>query len=466
MRVQTPDGPVDFPDSMSQGDIEGVLQKKYGGAPAPAPAPDPNMPPEWAMHPLGKISKFFDTVGDTMTFGLADTLAGGLGGKTQQMRDATAQNRADIGPVASGAADLIGYAAGPGAAGAGTKLATRMGGGLLARMGGSAAENAAAAGAGTLGHGGTVGDALKDAAIGGVVGGVTGAIPTSAGTVAHVSPTADLGAAKDAAYAGLTQKFNGSKIGDALLATTKNMDAGLQSKMSDSLSSQVAKVAKIAKDKGSVTANDIADFYSSLRGAAQGGEDYKLAQKYIDRLNKGVGSAAGDIASADAAHNAFKTSAEIDDWLENPSAARASVRSRLEDKPQFYNNAAGPGLASVAKLAPNPPTGDLGRQVAGHIVKGALRAGVGAGASALLGGGLGTDLAAGAITAALPAVPGRFYGNMAKNRLRAAQQALNGVDVSPTSMRDVNPISDWAGWLARNAGYGAGAAGAYPRSGP
>ena len=85
---------------------------------------------------------------------MADSYTGGLGAKAldalgvgqgpdgQTVAKQVESAGQDIGPLASGAADVAGYAIGPGKLGVGEKLASLAGGKLLARMGGSAAEGA------------------------------------------------------------------------------------------------------------------------------------------------------------------------------------------------------------------------------------------------------------------------------------------------------------------------------------
>ena len=160
MIVNTPDGQVNFPDSMSDDDVKGVLQKKYG-----APKPDV---PLFSLTGPDKIGEFFSKAGDTATFGLGAKAQDALGiaqgphGETvaQQVENAGK----DIGPVASAGADLLGYAAGPGelrvgeglgklagswlGRGVGENVASRVGG----RMIGSGIEGTGATILGAAGH--------------------------------------------------------------------------------------------------------------------------------------------------------------------------------------------------------------------------------------------------------------------------------------------------------------------------
>ena len=141
MIVNTPDGQVNFPDSMSDDDVKGVLQKKYG-----APKSDV---PLFSLTGPDKIGEFFSKAGDAATFGLGAKAQDALGiaqgphGETvaQQVENAGK----DIGPVASAGADILGYAAGPGMAwklGNGTRelgdigLARGVGENVASRVGG------------------------------------------------------------------------------------------------------------------------------------------------------------------------------------------------------------------------------------------------------------------------------------------------------------------------------------------
>ena len=130
-----------------------------GAAPAPAAAaaPAPGNP-LFALHGPDKAGEFLHTAIDSGMFGLQDTIGGKIaslygGPNADQLRAQTQAGRQDIGPIASGLADLTGYALGPGKFGAGARIAEGIGGGIAARMAGGAVEGGGAALAGTAGHG-------------------------------------------------------------------------------------------------------------------------------------------------------------------------------------------------------------------------------------------------------------------------------------------------------------------------
>ena len=228
--VNTPDGgTAQFPDDTPQDAIVGAMKAKFGG-----PSDDK---PMFSVGPgSDKIGEFVGKVADAATAGFGAQaldklgLAQGPNGETVAKQVENAGQ--DIGPLASGAADIAGYAIGPGKLGIGARIAE----GAAARLGargaqalGSAGEAAAASAAGDIGHGETPGwDVLGNATVGGALGGLIGghgrsvvpAVERAAGkgsvgdAIADLRgpeypppkavPEADLEAAKNAAY----QKLN------------------------------------------------------------------------------------------------------------------------------------------------------------------------------------------------------------------------------------------------------------------
>ena len=207
--VNTPDGgTAQFPDDTPKDTIASAMKAKFGG-------PDSNAMPDAERNPLGIFSKLANTIADTATFGLPDTIAGALGGKTQQMRSDTAADRADIGLPLSTVADAIGYGMGGGALGVGEKaaagLAARGVGPRLAQAGGSALEAGAATAAGDVGHGEAPGwDVATNATVGGALGGLIGGRKIGEAKPQAV-PIADLEAEKNAAFQGTRKPRRSSR---------------------------------------------------------------------------------------------------------------------------------------------------------------------------------------------------------------------------------------------------------------
>ena len=161
---------------MSDDDVKGVLQKKYG-----APKPDV---PLFSLTGPDKIGEFFSKAGDAATFGLGakaqDALGIAQGPHGETVAEQVENAGKDIGPVASAGADLLGYAAGPGMGsefwtdlrswrgaqlaigGVGENIVSRVGG----RMIGSGIEGTGATILGAAGHDQelTPGELLRSAA--------------------------------------------------------------------------------------------------------------------------------------------------------------------------------------------------------------------------------------------------------------------------------------------------------------
>ena len=467
MIVNTPDGQVNFPDSMSDDDVKGVLQKKYG-----APKPDV---PLFSLTGPDKIGEFFSKAGDAATFGLGAKAQDALGiaqgphGETvaQQVENAGK----DIGPVASAGADLLGYAAGPGelrvgeglgklagswlGRGVGENVASRVGG----RMIGSGIEGTGATILGAAGHDQdlTPGDLLKSA----LISTATGALPGGAGERPTTPSTADLSAIKDTKFAPLhTTPVNAPRLDAAFNGVAPRSGANVN--LSDTFKSKVADIGnEVTGTTSGLTAADVADYQRALWSKARNPFDQKVAGQYESALDGVVGpSTAYDIKAANAAHNTFKTSGELDKLVADPSSAPAWLANRLAKKPDFYKSQ--PGLFDALKAVgdrANPPS--LGRKIFNYGADAAARSAVGAGGAYMLG----QNPLAGAVTGAtskvlLPHGVDMLNTLPIKNSLLAAQHLnATGMKVDPsvyTSMGLQVP-----GMLARQTGYGLGASGAF-----
>ena len=433
------------------------------GSSAPAPSsPAASSVPWFSTGPgSDKIGEFFAKAGDAATFGLGakaqDALGIAQGPNGQTVAQQVGAAGQDIGPVASAGADLLGYAAGPGMVGVGDRLAGLMGGRLLARMGGSAAEGAGASALGTAGHGDmSVGDLLKAAALGGTVGAVTGALPGGGGDRPVTPSTAALKTIKEDAFAPLEKTPVNAPLVDAAFNGV-SQSSGANVNLSDAFKNKVADIEKeVTGTQSGLTAGDIANYNRALWGKARNGFDQNAAGQYESALNSVVGpSTAYDIKAANAAHNTYKTSGEIDNWLTDPSGAPSAIASRLAKKPGFYQNQLGlyDALNSIAQSQPgllSKMTGKVGAGLAGAAINAA---------GEYIGG---QNPITGAITGGLE---GLVLGHAA-NQLRAAPirakllaaQHLNATGMpAPVTRPILGPLGDFA----RTAGYAGGASGAF-----
>ena len=468
MIVNTPDGQVNFPDSMSDDDVKGVLQKKYG-----APKPDV---PLFSLTGPDKIGEFFSKAGDAATFGLVAKAQDALGiaqgphGETvaQQVENAGK----DIGPVASAGADLLGYAAGPGelrvgeglgklagswlGRGVGENVASRVGG----RMIGSGIEGTGATILGAAGHDQdlTPGDLLKSA----LISTATGALPGGAGERPTTPSTADLQSTASRLYKPLESKvYQSPDVAAALDKVGANVSQGLQSKISSNLSDQIDRINRIVSKGGGTTASDIADFRSSLQGASRGKPDQAIVGQYLAELEKRVGpNMAAKIDKAAGASNVAKTSGEIEGWAADPSGAPKAVRSALADNPQFYQSQPGlfDALNAIGQKGGEP---SLITKLRDYAVRGAVGGGLGYGAGYLMGGNPGQTAVEGAMTGVVAPHVIKAAGNVPiRNSLLAAQHLnATGMKVDPSVYTNMG--FQVPGMLARQTGYGVGASGAF-----
>jgi hypothetical protein len=199
MIVNTPDGPVNFPDSMSTDDIQNVLRQKYGfqggapsgpasatSAPAQTPPPSPGGAPASSLDPnwkpsgnalwdlltrpvaqsegVGQAAKDYGrAIFDTGTFGYGNDIQAALSGNTpEQERAETAAAHNRLG-LMDYAANAVGYA--PSAS---LGIAGRLGAGVL----GAGAEGAIAGGLGAAGHDQNITQGALTGGVGGLAGGV------------------------------------------------------------------------------------------------------------------------------------------------------------------------------------------------------------------------------------------------------------------------------------------------------
>jgi hypothetical protein len=342
---------------------------------APAPPTDPNayQSPSWLpgasfLHKAGNVfdNAFTANWADPAT-AKAGELLRQLGVKNttpnvQALRAQTAQNRADIGPIASTAADVAGYGMGAGKilpGGAGIGGAALQGGLYNAAAGagahsdtnpllGAAAGGAAGAVAG--GIGGAASKWLLDPLLtkgANVFGKMTGLLSDPAAVTAQAK------AASDAAYAPLsTVKFAPNRVTNAYDSAYQSLDADQRANLSGGMDSLINKHYREINNNNSVTASNIDGFARGLNEKAATGSnaDGVLAARITDNLqgDTGVlstaptltGHAPGAAAQMqDTAQNSFKQyanakalqdmSAKLKDWGTSPAGAAQTIAEKF-----------------------------------------------------------------------------------------------------------------------------------------
>ena len=312
------------------------------------------------------------------------------------------------------AADVAGYGLGAGKLGLGGKLATKLGGSVLARMAGAGAENVGSTlisdELGSQGQA-SAGDLLKSAILSGTVGGITGAIPGGKGKLADLpSPTTDLKNATEQAFKPLEQThYNPTDVANDFNSVQGNLAA--KQIGSNSLNDQIDKISQsiAAKQKAgkSVTADDLTNFQIDINKASQGGRDIGIAKAYNDALDNTMAttkplftplSGPAEIAAqSDAARAAAlksNISGDIDDWMSGaarkPDAVRDDIAKSVNANPGFYPGTVGEQLKAASQ---KPGLGGKLLTVGAQDLGGAALTG---GASYLLGGDPWLDALAGA----------------------------------------------------------------------
>ena len=229
-------------------------------------------------------------------------------------------------------------------------------------------------------------------------------------------------AVKDAKFAPLkTTPVNAPAVDAAFNGVTPR--SGAQVSLSDTFKNKVADIEKqVTGTKSGLTAEDVADYQRELWSKARNGFDQKAAGQYGAALDGVVGpSTAYDIKAANAAHNTYKTSGEIDKWITDPAGAPSAIASRLAKKPDFYKSQ--PGLFEMlSKISAGAPSGtpsvsgEVGKAIGKHL----LGAGIGAGVGYTLGNNPYGDIATTALGALAPAAAGKIRSIPLRNSLLAA----------------------------------------------
>jgi hypothetical protein len=424
---------------------------------------DPNS--SWGSWALSKLhnaavggnlwNKVFQ---DSATFGGADVLQGKIAGSpsTDELRAQTEEAKKQIGPVGSATAELSGYAMVPGGLKVGEGLAGLAGGGKLARIGGSALENAGASGLGTLGHGGSWTDAGKNALVGLGVGTLTGALPGGAGTRPTTPLTSELKTNAQNAFTPLENTWINSRgVGQNFDRVTSGLPT--RADLSSSLNSKIDEISnEIGDSTGVMSVDTIARYQRALMKAARGDVDRKVAGDYGRAFDTSLGPHAPAVADANALANKYKTSRDIDKWLTDPGKAPSAVAGKLNKSPQYYQSEPGlfDALKQVGDKAKEPP---LWKKARDYAADAAIKSAIGAGGAYALGQNPLAGAATGFATkVALPHVAAGVAAGPVRQGLLAAQHLnATGVPVNPDVF--VNPWLQGIGMLARKGGYAAGA---------
>ena len=402
--------------------------------------------------------------------------------KIQKQNDEWAANH----PYAALGADVAGYGLGAGKFGAGAKIATKLGGSLLARAAGAGAENVGATlVSDELKSQGAVnqdpGSLLKDLAISGAVGTVSGAIPGGKGKLADIpSPTTDLRTAANAAFAPLKNvEFHPGDIGPAYDGAVNSISSGQKVKLDGDFKAKMTEISQEMADKYKnnkpITADDIASYGQALRDNASGPLEQSVAGDLDNALHGAVKNAnptgttqtgpqvSQAIKDANAAAEQKNASQNIDDWIQQAQRGKAAsvpdaINTKLDNNPGFFQSQ--PGLRDALTDAAQPP-GTVSKllMAAAHP---AADAAIGAGAGYFLGGqDLGSSILEGAATgiggAALRHGVGQARTNNLVNKLAAARH-LNayGQTVSPSDFRQGNRVLSPLATYAPRVGAGVG----------
>ena len=479
MIVNTPDGQVSFPDSMSADDIQGVLRQKYGApgaaptspaAPAAdpsAPGPDPRDPswkptgnafldfltrPRATSEGVGQAAADYGrTIGNAATFNLADRgLAALQGTSLADQRAASAAARDRVGPIMAPIAEGATYAMGPGglvagglarAAGRGAITEGAIAGGLygagsandVSQMPGAAGVGAlAGGGAGLLGAG--AGRALNWA-----TGKAANAVGRATGMLDNPSDvTAAAEAARDAAYD--TMKATPLDIGDtrSALQNIRNSVQALDptggfQKNAPRAMSILDNLQDHVTNNNSVTAHDLLSLgLDKLRNipdtAAAGGENELKGpiQKGIENFLES-GPAAGQLADAKAAHQTFANAKALEQWQKGLNDFGTSPANAAQDVAQsFYSDPAKKAqydaLANIANAGGGGQTA-WGLMHAAHepIDMAAAAAGLGH-----MAGPVGAAVSYGAVKPALGALLKQNQKGAVQSAIANAYPALTG----------------------------------------
>jgi hypothetical protein len=264
-RIQTPDGPVEFPDDMQDSAIEQVLRKQYGG-----PSTESQHPVLDSVVNFGKgVAKgALNTVSSADDFARAHLPAFltnssfGFGPPADLARMHSATQTHGTAQAIGKGIEQAGEFLIPG--GAEEKLAARMGGGIAARIGARAIGGAAV----NKAQGGSL---LGGALAGGIGEGI-------AGTLRSVAPKI----AESAMNVGGRDRLYGRTVGEALLEDTSGVrPSTIQQSAKAKIAALTPEVEQVAASAGN----------SGARGSIAPARQVVAATNAGHIANRAVGSA-------------------------------------------------------------------------------------------------------------------------------------------------------------------------------
>ena len=343
--VNTPDGgQAQFPDGTDPGTITSAMKAKFGG-------PDDSKP-LFSLTGTDKVGEFVGKMADAATAGFGakalDALGLGQGPGGQTVAKQVQAAGEDIGPVASTAADIAGYAVpGVGLGGRLAKGAEALGvGGRLAAGLGGAGEAAGLTGAGDVGHDETPGwDVLASGVLGGGLGAAAKAAPkpTVGGSIA------DLQSAKQAAIDAADQTPVASSTAAKDVSAARNtLTPGEQSGLSGPMKGKLDDIQDLIANNQSLTARDVWAMRSSLNDAVKSSKDTIASKRVGDAL---YNLAPNEIDNASMAHAKLADAT----WLQNttdPAALVAGAKSRLNDPQMLMDPTTQQAMQNLANSAP------------------------------------------------------------------------------------------------------------------
>jgi hypothetical protein len=281
-------------------------------------------------------------------------LSGGLSGFIPGMRERTAQAEQET-PLGNRIAlQGAGYLLGPGKLGIASKLGDALGGSYLAGVGGAAGEGALSSAVGTAGAGGSLGDIGKAAGIGalaGAGGGSLGGVVGRGGTLAPAQTANDFRTAATKEYEPLNDVLYNVK--NEVKPTLDPIDAknALKDwsgyKWDDA--SKTSKEIEALRDRAQLSANDIQQSQSYLKGIAKNPNsdinDALYAKHYVGKLQ-------------DVLDNATPQTGVPQNWTAPPAPSvnpPAAGQGTMRVNGQPFNYANGqwtpPSFASTQKAA-------------------------------------------------------------------------------------------------------------------
>lgn len=456
--------PVDDDPFAAPAGLTPVDHDPFATAPANPKAYVPGQIAGYQVPGLATLEGAGQAAADTGTYGLADTIVGGIhkltgaGPTGDQARADTQAQTANLNPFVRAGMDVLGYAAGGGAAGIGESLARLLGRGIGGRMAAGAVEGGGSTLAGSLGHGETDPDKLgKDAIVGTLTGGLVGGLPSVKATPNTPSTADKMNDAYNAWQKTYGVSVNPSDVSAAIVKAHLGLTPGERTLMAGPTDSVINKVLRESQGHNSLSGNDLKKFQDAIMGSTRDPTALHVAGKFKDSLDNAYGpQAQPTVTAANRATNVAKTSDEIDQWLANPKGAPAAVGKALADNPGYYR-----GVTSALQPIAGMANQTLGQEIKSRLATAAVGAGLGYGASTLTGGNPTGETITGAVLGALKGRGTAALRNAPISRGLLAAKHLNatGVNLPPSAFSQSGPMTTAPSDLLKKFIYSQGAAG-------